>query len=117
MRRLALILPAILMLTGGLVAAAHLAQAQDAGMAKQGHVLVGAWLADTEELDANAFNSVFLFHDDGTYVSIDAAGEESSGEVSGGTWSATGESTADVTIVSLFTDEAGVNGQFIIRAS
>ena len=80
-------------------------------------MLVGAWLADTDEMDANTFDSVFLFHDDGTYLSLEAGGEEGPGEAQAGTWSATGDSTTDLTIVSVFTEENGVNSKFIIRAS
>jgi hypothetical protein len=117
MRRLAIVLAMVLTFTGGLTVAAQLVQAQDDGMATQGHVLVGAWLADTEETDANPFDAVFLFHDDGTYVEFDAAGEDSPGETDGGVWSPTGPQTADLTIVQVVTNDEGVNGKFTIRAS
>ena len=86
--------------------------AQDAA-ATQGHPLVGTWRVDTDlEAADNALDS-FLFTSDGTYVELDA-----NGDAALGAWEATGENTANVTIVSSDSDDEGNSfGTFIIRAS
>ncbi|HEY7029977.1 MAG TPA: hypothetical protein VH482_01555 [Thermomicrobiales bacterium] len=104
---------------GGLGAAlaihATAAFAQEAATpaAMTGHPVVGAWAAITDVRDPNGSRSLFIFHADGTYSEADADGTDGYGA-----WSPTGDSTADVTILSNQSDEKGAFfGQLKVRAS
>jgi len=79
----------------------------------QGHPLVGTWLVDTNpDASDNALDTV-IFTTDGTFTNV-----ESGGFVSLGAWEATGERTANLTIVAYELDEEGINiGSTTIRAS
>jgi hypothetical protein len=70
------------------------------------HPIVGSWLADTDADDPTNPPALFAFHADGTYVQSEVEG------VSVGTWEATGDRTATLTLHSIFLDEAG--GQFMV---
>lgn len=121
MRHLTMFLSALLMLGCGLLIASHSAQSQDAPVVPAGHALVGGWLADTDPEDANSFDSVFLFHDDGTFMQLEANDGETPGQSYAGVWAATGDNSADLTIIQVVTNidglNSGTNSQFIIRAS
>lgn len=91
----------IVMLTG-LVAVGHptlSADAQDTTASLANHPLVGAWLLDTDAEDPENVPSLATFSSDGTYLEVDVDGTAI------GVWDATGERTADLTI--LFFDEGG----------
>ena len=85
------------------------AAAQDT--ATQGHPLVGTWLVDTNpDASDNALDTV-NFTTDGTFTNV-----ETGGFVSLGAWEATGERTANLTIVAYELDEEGNNiGSTTIR--
>ena len=87
------------------------AAAQDT--APQGHPLIGTWLADTNpDASDNALDTV-SFTADGTFTNVEAGGF-----VSLGAWEATGERTANLTIVAYELDEEGNNvGSTTLRVS
>lgn len=71
--------------------------------AMTGHDVVGAWVLDGDANDPNNSPAVVVFNRDGTYQESDADGSDGYGA-----WEATGEQTADLTII--FHNEE--NGQF-----
>ena len=81
--------------------------------ATRGHPLVGTWLADTDpEASDNALDTL-SFTADGTFTDVEAGGF-----VQLGAWEATGERTANLTMVSYELDEGGNNvGSFTLRVS
>ena len=116
MRRLAILLSAVLIFGGGLSAASHLTRAQDDATAIQYHVLVGAWLAYTDASDTSSAPSVLVFHGDGTYTET-TIGDDGGEETSQGVWQPTGEFTADLTIVNVIQTGASTYGTLVVRAS
>jgi hypothetical protein len=116
MRRLSVVLALLVaMLIGGL-AAGWSAMAQDASPdAGTVHPLVGTWVVDTDTEGAADPPALFIFFADGAYLEYDA---EQGGDVAAGRWQATGDQTADVTLVFVsVSDEAGYEGLAKIRAS
>jgi hypothetical protein len=102
MNKFTLPLFALVVMLGGLVAfgrPALDAGAQDSTDSLAGHPLVGAWLLDTDTEDSEDTLTPVLFSSDGTYLQVDEDGSAI------GVWEATGERTANLTI--LFFDEGG----------
>ena len=88
-------------------------RAQDATPASlAGHPLVGAWILDTDAADPANPPALAAFTADGVYVQADADGSDGYGA-----WAATGERTADLTIVFHAVDEAGAVGSTTVRAA
>lgn len=87
--------------------------AQDATPAPDVHPFVGTWLLDTEaDVPGNGL-SVIVVTADGGYVENDWGAFTTLG-----TWSSTGDTTADLTLTSTSVDEDGVDtGMQIVRAS
>jgi hypothetical protein len=117
MRRAPLLLSLAVVVLLGLAVAGRGAVAQEATpvVAPGGvHPVVGSWLADTDTDDPANPPSLLVFHADGTYVEVEADG------AGAGSWAATGERTADLTIVFLEGDggdEGGGGGMVTIRAA
>jgi hypothetical protein len=114
MRRLGILLSVSIVALLGIVAARPSSdtRAQD-GTPPAGHPLIGAWLADTDADNPDNPPSLFIFHDDGTYVQADP-----DGTTGVGAWEATGPTTARLTAVFLGQDEAGAfGGSATVRAS
>jgi hypothetical protein len=115
MRRLS-VLALLVVLLIGLAAAGPRATAQEASpVAGTTHPLVGTWLVDTDTEGDTDPPALFIFFADGAYLEYDA---EEGGDVAAGRWQATGDQTADVTLVFVsVSDEAGYEGMGKIRAS
>ncbi len=78
-----------------------------------GHPVIGAWLADVDTNDPENAPSLFIFHDDGTYIQADVDG--SSGI---GVWEATGSNTAALTALFHGEEESGeFAGTAMLRAT
>jgi hypothetical protein len=78
------------------------------------HPLVGTWLADTDPENPGNAPALFLFFADGGYLEYDP---EEGGDVGAGRWQATGDLTADLTLLFLSLDDEGAyEGTFKIRA-
>ena len=75
---------------------------QDATPAPGMHPIVGSWLVDTLTGDPRNPPALFLCAADGTCAQSDLDGTDAYGA-----WQATGESTADMTLVFLERDEQG----------
>lgn len=112
MRRLVIVLSAVLMLAGGLALALPRAQAQDESTAD--HPLTGVWSIDAEFGDnVDAPTDIVAFHADGTVTDTEA-----DGSVQVGGWEATGPTTAAVTFWGIESDENGTfAGAVTIRVS
>jgi hypothetical protein len=81
--------------------------------ATAGHPVVGAWLLDPDANDPANLPSLAIFHDDGTYLEVDADGGSGIG-----TWQATGPTTAAATFLYHGRDESGgFAGTVKIRAT
>jgi hypothetical protein len=116
MRRLALVMSVLALMGGVLFAASSVVGAQDDEMSTEGHVLVGTWLADTDADDPSNPQEVFAFHDDGTYTSS-GIGENGDSDVTLGAWRATGDRTAELTVVQAIQTGEDTYGNIVIRAS
>lgn len=97
MRRIIVLLSAVIMVGTTLVGGRALVAAQD--MDSTGHPLVGTW---TLVSDAGELPDVIIFADDGSVIDV-----ESSGTVQLGVWEPTGETTATLTVTSYDEDEGG----------
>jgi len=85
--------------------------AQD--VSTQDHPLVGTWLANTDPENQPDPSETFTFSSDGTYIDVD-----SSGSTTLGSWEATGENTATLTIVGFESDDDEEStGSVTIRAT
>ena len=116
MRRLAVVV-LIVVLVGAVAAARgpRLAAQHATPTAPAGHPVVGGWAFDTDAADPSNALSYGAFHADGTYVELHPLVG-----VGIGVWRATGERTADLTIVFQDVDPtpAGVApGTLIIRVA
>ena len=77
------------------------------------HPLIGAWLGDTDANDPANAPSLFIFHDDGTYLQTDPDGSNGVG-----TWEASGPTTALLTAIFHGQDEMGeFGGSVMLRAA
>jgi hypothetical protein len=104
MRRIALVAPFLVALVVGLVAAGPApSRAQEATPAARAeHPFVGAWVVDTDTADPANFPALAAAAADGTYVeSHPLVG------VGVGAWEATGDRTANLTVVFRATDATG----------
>jgi hypothetical protein len=96
----------VLFVIGALVlGGGRLVAAQDDAAAYAGHPLIGTWTLVTDDQE---LPDVIIFSDDGGVIDV-----ESSGSVQLGTWEPTGDTTANLTIISYSDEEGG----FRIHAS
>ena len=104
----------VIVVVGLMITVGRGATAQEATPAAMGgHPLVGTWLLDTNADDPGNAPEVTIFTADGAYISVDAEGFPNHG-----VWEATGERTANLTIVSPGQEEDGAfAGTFMVRAT
>ena len=76
-----------------------------------GHPIVGAWVLDPDD-DPSSPPATAIFHDDGSYIEVDADGSTGIGS-----WEATGPTTADVTFMYHFLDDGGVSSSITVWAT
>lgn len=111
MRRLAILVSVVLSVLIGMVAASPgLSTVAQEGT---GHPVIGAWLADVDTNDPENAPSLFIFHDDGTYLQTDPDGSNGIGA-----WEETGPNTAALTALFHNQEETGdFAGTAKVRAS
>jgi len=110
-RRFALVFALIaLVAISGVLRSAHTA-ASTGDMAA--HPFVGTWLIDTDTTDPTNLPDLIVVHGDGTYIESGP-----NGEFGAGSWQATGDSTADLTIWFPQQDDKGAySGALVVRAA
>jgi hypothetical protein len=112
MRRLLIPLSVLVVVLLGIVVARPSTDtvAQEATSA---HPVIGAWLGDVDVNDPANAPSLFIFHDDGTYLQTDPDGSNGVGS-----WEATGDNSVALTAIFHAQDEAGeFGGSVLLRAS
>ena len=119
MRRRSVLISTIAGAATSALAIGHTTRAQDATPAiMAGHPLVGTWIVDRNPADPSEMPTTNVFTADGGLIdpSVGAAG----------VWVATGERTADFTLIAIFADEhaglpqyraAGGGSYFVVRGS